>query len=460
MAVGRSDMVRQSCWEVCKSSENETNFSSHGTRLKDTEIHGNRTETNGIFVGRYPIRLVRTAGSRRRGAARDGGERRVIISADLFRASCQLLSESLLLSRYFAVQQFEILFDRRLTTMKDTQSSSLVAASLKGILNTNDESLRCHTCPQSIQQNHFINVCCGKAACKECNEAGAFYDKNADQCLLCNARGIGRIGLNKKQAKRGHAWAQYQLGWCYYRGSRVSTSDFEAVRWCRKAASQGHIFALLTLSRHLRCGEGCIRNDLEANACAEEALKICHQTGVAGEALVDVGEAFYVLERYEDAREILLPLARSGLSQAYLVLGAVYYMSEAYTESLKWYIEDFSQEKNALAAYGLMSCCWKVDRFAEAKFWLTFSGVTTCKVDDIFVDGVPNVQSSLRALRQTCKACGVSLNADSRKLCKGCKAYCYCSRDCQKVHWNRSEDVHREECKRVMAMKKEIATTK
>ena len=148
------------------------------------------------------------------------------------------------------------------------------------------------------------------------------------------------------------------------------------------------------------------------------------------------------------------------MSRAYEALADTYYISEAYNKASKWYLEDFSQEKNALAAYGLMSCCWKVDRFAEAKFWLTFSGVTTCKVDDEFVDGDPNAQSSLRALRQTCKFCGLSLNTDTRKLCKGCKAYCYCSRDCQKLHWNRSEDGHREECKKVMAMKKEIAATK
>ena len=346
--------------------------------------------------------------------------------------------------------------------MKDTRTpSSLVAASsLKGIINTNDDPLRCHNCPQSVQYKSRINICCGKIVCVQCNEDGAIFDKNADQCLLCNARGIGRIGLKKKQAKRGHAWAQYQLGDCYSFGCGVSTSGFEAVRWYRKAASQGHISALLHLSYHLRRGEGCTRDLLGATVCTEKALKICHQMSVDGARLVDVGRELCHLERYEEAIDVLLPLAESGTSQAYSVLGAVYYMSEAYTESLKWYIEDFSQEKNTLAAYGLVSCCWKVDRFAEAKFWLTFSGVTTCKVDNVFVDGVPNAQSSLRALRQACKVCGVSLNTDNRKLCTGCKAYCYCSRDCQKVHWNRSEDGHREECKRVTEMKKEIATTK
>ena len=112
------------------------------------------------------------------------------------------------------------------------------------------------------------------------------------------------------------------------------------------------------------------------------------------------------------------------------------------------------------AACDALGCCWQLDRFAEAKFWIVVATRTDAKPLDAFADNIPNVQSSLRTLRQTCKVCGVSLNIDTRKLCKGCKAYCYCSRDCQKVHWNRSEDGHREECKKVMAMKKEIATTK
>jgi len=241
----------------------------------------------------------------------------------------------------------------------------------------------------------------------------------------------------------------------------VSTSDFEAVRWYRKAASQGHIGALLFLSYNLHRGKGCTRNVPEAKAYVEKALKICHLLDGAREYLVDVGEAFYVLDRYEDAIDVLLPLAESGTSQAYESLGDAYYGSGAYNKALKWYVAGSSQGENrAFAAYGAMACCWKLDRFAEAKFWITFPGVTTCKVDDVFVDGVPNAQSSLRALRQACKVCGVSLNTDNRKLCTGCKAYCYCSRDCQKVHWNRSEDGHREECKKVTEMKKEIATTK
>ena len=360
------------------------------------------------------------------------------------------------------MQQFDrtIRPPRRLTTMKDTRTPSLAAASLKGILNTNGDPLRCITCPQLIQGSDIISICCGKEICIQCDEAGAGFDEGAGQCLFCNARDIGRIGLNKKQAKRGHAWAQFHLGKCYRLGDGVSKSAFEAFRWYRKAASQGHIEALLYLSNHLRHGKGCTRNVLEANACAEKVLKICHQMDVAGGRLIGVGREFYHLERYELAIEILLPLAESGMIQAYAALADnYYYTSGGYNEALKWYRKSFMQGR-ITAACDAMDCCWQLDRFAEAKFWRTVATRTNAKPDAAIVEILPRVQSSLRALRQTCKVCGVSLSADTRKLCKKCKTYCYCSRDCQKLHWNRSEDGHREECKKVMAMKKEIAATK
>jgi TPR repeat protein len=71
-----------------------------------------------------------------------------------------------------------------------------------------------------------------------------------------------------KQAQEGVAEAQYLVGILYTQGGPGRNSlpqDFpKAVRWFRRAATQGHALAMLDLGRAYVSGEGVRRNDARA----------------------------------------------------------------------------------------------------------------------------------------------------------------------------------------------------
>mmetsp|Transcript_36588 Transcript_36588/g.79982 ORF Transcript_36588/g.79982 Transcript_36588/m.79982 type:complete len:186 (+) Transcript_36588:171-728(+) len=169
---------------------------------------------------------------------------------------------------------------------------------LRGIVNTNDNPELCAACSAPMPRTLGVHVtpCCGKGLCTECTGNSMLMDPKS--CHFCRMnrscqKGADRgkfIGAMKRRAKKGQPWAQLLLARFFHWGDILTQSDFEAVRWCRKAASCGHPAAYLLLGDFLTAGNGCAQDLDEAMRCANKALKI--DAGVKEDVLgllLDIG---------------------------------------------------------------------------------------------------------------------------------------------------------------------------
>ena len=68
----------------------------------------------------------------------------------------------------------------------------------------------------------------------------------------------------KTEANRGHARAQFALGFMYYNGQGITRNYAEAAKWYRKAAEHGIADAQSSLGVMYANGRGITRNYAEA----------------------------------------------------------------------------------------------------------------------------------------------------------------------------------------------------
>ena len=338
---------------------------------------------------------------------------------------------------------------------------------LKGIINSNDDPLRCALCSVAFPDGHssdysFFRGCCGKQICYKCADRGV-YERKGDRCLLCNGS-VSGIGITKKMAKKGHAWAQQLLAQRFCNGEAVPQSYYEAVRWYRKAMGRGSPLACFCLSSHYREGAGCKRDLLEAMKYAKLAMEIDPRlTRVVCNRMCDIaaGNNSDEPEDFEEEIPLFQPLAEMGFANAQHYLGRAYWLTGQYELGLKW-TTSAALEGFFPSAFAAMLYCRfmnPVPLCPQARFWLAVARKRGEDSRPGRASTMEEVTSVLREIRKICKNCGIQLNSSTRKLCKGCKTYCYCSVDCQKVHWDRPEDGHRAECKEVMELKKKLIET-
>ena len=292
----------------------------------------------------------------------------------------------------------------------------------------------------------------------------------------------------KKHSKKGHPWAQASLAILYIEGDEIRKSISEARHWFCQAAKRGHPAALRNLGRWFLLGEmGCPVDLHQAQEYLEAGLEAsktssaaCYET--CQEGLVEIAERHCEAKAFEKAKAILLPLAEEGVGRAQKALGEA--ILEDYEEGLSpcehkndyssalfWYSSaafTVEGEEAALgnAEYGAMVCCGGLNKYAQAKFWarIVKKSLRRPKMKNeariARVQVLVNLQRELRSLRGVCGGCGAEFEGKERKFCRACRAYCYCSRECQKMHWNRKKGGHREDCKGASELKQKMKEKK
>ena len=143
-----------------------------------------------------------------------------------------------------------------------------------------------------------------------------------------------------KEAEAGQAWAQYEVGECYYYGKGVSRDYAEAVKWYRKAADQGNADAQQGLGRCYYYGTGVSKDYAEA----VKWLRLSADQGHA-EAQVCLGWCYEngegVSKDMTEAVRLYRLAAEQGNANAQCNLGVCYENGEGVSkdmaEARRWY---------------------------------------------------------------------------------------------------------------------------
>eukprot|EP00562_Extubocellulus_spinifer_P013751 CAMPEP_0178571800 /NCGR_PEP_ID=MMETSP0697-20121206/17857_1 /TAXON_ID=265572 /ORGANISM="Extubocellulus spinifer, Strain CCMP396" /LENGTH=379 /DNA_ID=CAMNT_0020206435 /DNA_START=133 /DNA_END=1273 /DNA_ORIENTATION=+ len=299
-------------------------------------------------------------------------------------------------------------------------SHSSSPPSLKGITSTNDDPDACAFCSSPLVVDAETKaygaavICCGKRICLDCNDPDRTFigPGRAKRCSFCGIPAIigdkGRLGALKKHAKKGAAWGQHMLGYCYRKGEFVSQSDYyEAKRWYEKAAKQGHPGAILSLGMLYLEGRGGCSTDLsKARELAEMVMSLYPLLANRCICLLCM-----VAERLDstEAKSILLPLAEEGYTKAQCELGITMCNEGDIMKAKRW-LEAAALQRDSTSVYNTLLACTRLKNMAETSFWFNiFSRSEMMPPDQEAKKCVETIGRKLRMLRDSCGECGTDL---------------------------------------------------
>lgn len=289
----------------------------------------------------------------------------------------------------------------------------------------------------------------------------------------------------KRSAKKGHAWGQFQLGDAYFRGTdAVAKQSYpDAFRWLTKSAKRGHPMSHMHLGVMLMEGNGCAIDFEKARCHLETALSLgddltgrCRdQLTILASHYIDEGSSSSLSE----ALSILRPLdedktnaeAQFHLGRIFLKQGDNLAAYSCFSSATFLCRRDGKVASSAVCAF---LAAKNIGQLAQFRLWSTFAreaferGLRNSNLVDrvqkktnlTVMAALVESRNMLRSVRDICGGCGVEFEGKKRKFCRGCRTYCSCSRGCQKMHWNRKNGGHREDCKAVTELKQKMKGAK
>ena len=339
----------------------------------------------------------------------------------------------------------------------------------KGVICTNDDHTRCEICAASpiMPQLDTVDVlpCCGHRICKSCYDNGKDIATNLAgerSCSVCGYVSPAQNGERKRHVRRlarRVPWAAMVIGTAKYdSGDYVAGTSYDAVRYLRKAASAGNPEALFHLGRHLLDGTGCLQNIPDALVCFERCLTI--DVGYMDCVFLSASNAIEG-QNFALAEQVLENLAAKGQAFSQYLLGMLYE-----DPSVPLGSEMDGKCWQVLSALNGNNCIFYMARkflylkkLPQARLFLQLDAGPSDNGDSCICKDYEDLRNTLREAKEHCGWCGVSLPTKrDRKTCRQCRAVCYCSRSCQKYHWNcrRLETSHRNDCKDVAMLKADI----
>ncbi|MGM9855027.1 MAG: caspase family protein [Muribaculaceae bacterium] len=183
------------------------------------------------------------------------------------------------------------------------------------------------------------------------------------------------VPIYQRLAQGGNAYAQYNLGNCYYNGQGVAKDYTQAVYWYRKSAEQGDADAQYNLGYCYKKGQGVAKDYTQAVYWYRKSA----EQGYA-DAQYNLGNCYYdgqgVAKDYTQAVYWYRKSAEQGDAWAQYNLGLCYKkgqgVAQDYTQAVYWYRKS-AEQGYAGAQYNLGNCYYNgqgvAQDYAQAVYW-------------------------------------------------------------------------------------------